>query len=241
MNPSFVAGKCGSNFMTYVAHPSVASRAGAVCFSAAMHIALGLALILNLHNANLRSGAKSGDEGRVMMVEFLDLPDGGSPGDGEEMRKAGSAIEIAALEGIGAAPADTHMPPAVEFGAPRHGQEGDSEAEGMTGLAVAREGAPKLSGAEVQEYRAILLRHIERYRRYPADARLGGHEGIVRVRFVMSAEGEVKEAWVELSSGWTPLDDEALAAVQRARPLPSPPQGWPQSFGVSLPIAFNLQ
>lgn len=227
--------------MTYVAHPSVASRAGAVFFSAAMHIALGLILLLNLHGATLSSGAQNGDDGQVMMVEFLDLPEGGSRGDGQEMRKAGSTAEISALEGVGAQPAEQLMPPSEDFGAPKRGQEGDSEAEGMTGLAVATEGAPKLSGAEVQEYRAVLLRHIERYRRYPDASRLGGQEGIVRIRFVMDRQGQVQQAWVELSSGWTPLDDEALAAVLRARPLPMPPEGWPQSFGVSLPIGFNLQ
>ena len=102
-------------------------------------------------------------------------------------------------------------------------------------------GAPALAGAEVQAFRARLLHHIERFRRYPSQARKAGEEGVVRVHFVMNRSGEVLEAWIELSSGSALLDEEAVAAVRRAQPLPTPPTDWPSSFAVSLPIGYALQ
>lgn len=103
------------------------------------------------------------------------------------------------------------------------------------------DGSPALSGSEIQAYRTALLRHIEKFRRYPNEARLAGQQGVVRVQFEMTRAGAVVGAFVESSSGISVLDTEATSAIARAAPLPAAPAGWPDTFGVRLPIAFFLQ
>lgn len=130
---------------------------------------------------------------------------------------------------------------AVALGTPPRGDGGNSAADEPAGISDNETGAPALAGAEVQAFRARLLHHIEQFRRYPPDARKAGQAGVARVHFVMDRSGDVLEAWIELSSGSTSLDEEAVAAVMRAKPLPAPPANWPSSFAVSLPIGFSLQ
>ncbi|MCG2840440.1 TonB family protein [Sandaracinobacter sp. RS1-74] len=227
--------------MSYATHSSLLTRSGAVVFSTAIHAALGLALLLNLHAGTPDAGASGGEAGRVLVVELLPLPDGGSQGHGDELRKPADHAKESVIEGAGAGPSAHPAENAPRLGTPPRGDEGDSRSAGLDGLEAKEDGAPALSGAEMQAFRALLLRHIERYRQYPPEARAANREGVVRIQFVMDHKGDVIEAWVELSSGSVVLDDEAIAAVMRARPLPLPPQGWPQTFGVSLPIGFALQ
>lgn len=227
--------------MTFPSHPTVTTRSVALGSVMMLHLALGIAFLTApvIGGRDSRAGTKSGHDS--LIVELIPLAEGGTTVEGKsgdhrqttrrpgDARLAGNAPQRIQA----AAPAAARQPqPEGEVGAMR--------ADARAGTDNA-EGAPALSGAELQSFRNRLQRHIERYRRYPPSAQRAAIQGVVQVHFVMDRAGEVSEAWIELSSGSALLDDEAIAAIMRARPLPPAPAGWPSSFGVTLPIGFSLQ
>jgi TonB family protein len=69
---------------------------------------------------------------------------------------------------------------------------------------------------------------------YPPLARLRRLEGVAQVRFAISADGRPREVAVAGSTGHAILDRAALAAVERAAPLP-----W--VYGrLEVPVRFEL-
>ena len=87
-----------------------------------------------------------------------------------------------------------------------------------------------------------LVSHLNRYKRYPNDARAHSVKGDVSVRFTLDRTGRVTGAQVVRSSGSASLDEEALAVLQRASPLPAPPdQVAGASFDMVLPIQFRIK
>jgi protein TonB len=110
---------------------------------------------------------------------------------------------------------------------------------------VAAAPAPGL-GASVARIKASweksIVSHLNRYKRYPDEARVRGVKGDVRVRFILDRTGHVTSAQVVRRSGSTSLDDEALAVLQRASPLPAPPeQVTGTTFDLVLPIQFKIK
>lgn len=64
-------------------------------------------------------------------------------------------------------------------------------------------------------------------------------QGVVQLRFVMDRDGAVLLARIERSSGVALLDQEALAALQRALPLPKPPAEVPgDTLDLIVPVDF---
>ncbi len=105
--------------------------------------------------------------------------------------------------------------------------------------ASARAPAPARGAAEIAAYRDALLAKIWGAARYPEAARERGATGVATVRFALDGAGAVTFADLAQSSGDRALDDEALAAVRRASPLPPPPAGAPRAY--SAPIRFELR
>jgi len=99
--------------------------------------------------------------------------------------------------------------------------------------------APGRGAAEPAAYRSALLAKIWGAARYPEAERERGATGVATVRFALDAAGAVTLADLVRSSGDRALDDEAVAAVRRASPLPPPPLGAPRSY--SAPIGFELR
>jgi protein TonB len=86
-----------------------------------------------------------------------------------------------------------------------------------------------------------LLAQLNRYKQYPASARRGRIQGVVMVHFVMDADGRVLTAEIARSSGHQALDDEALALMARAQPLPALPADYPtRTLNAIVPIEFSL-
>ncbi|ADE14918.1 TonB family protein [Nitrosococcus halophilus Nc 4] len=102
--------------------------------------------------------------------------------------------------------------------------------------------APSASSAQVrktvQTWQQLLLAHIERHKRYPSSARRRRQEGVTYLRFVMDREGQVLSARIERSSGYTLLDKETQALIERAAPLPVPP---PEISGKQLEFVVPVQ
>jgi periplasmic protein TonB len=109
--------------------------------------------------------------------------------------------------------------------------------------------APPTPGAEVapstavvRRWESMLVAHIERFKRYPAEARAHDEHGVTRVAFTIDRDGRVLASRVVQSSGSSALDAETLAMLSRAQPMPHPPaqlSGSELSFVV--PVRFNIR
>jgi protein TonB len=113
-----------------------------------------------------------------------------------------------------------------------------SGARAATGAAEGHSGggAP---GAFV-DYKAQLLAWLEKHKEYPRRARLRRQEGTALLEFVMDRTGRVLEYRIVESSGYKLLDEEVVAMIERASPLPTPPAAMAgESFNYTVPIWFN--
>jgi protein TonB len=107
--------------------------------------------------------------------------------------------------------------------------------------------APVAGSAEAAErltksWQNALVAHLNRHKRYPEAARARRDTGEAHLRFVMDRAGRILEASLVRSSGATILDDEALAMIRRASPLPLPPaavQG--EHIELVVPIRFRAK
>ena len=86
-----------------------------------------------------------------------------------------------------------------------------------------------------------LLAQLNRFKQYPRAARQAHIEGVVMLHFVMDAQGKVLSFEIAKSSGRPVLDNEALALIQRAQPLPALPADFPtRTLDAVVPIEFSL-
>jgi protein TonB len=94
----------------------------------------------------------------------------------------------------------------------------------------------------VTRWQTLLAAHIEHFKRYPAEARSRGEHGTAKVAFTIDHEGHLLRSSIVQSSGSTALDQETLAMLTRAQPMPRPPD---QLSGTELtfvvPIRFNIR
>ncbi|NFV78839.1 energy transducer TonB family protein [Magnetospirillum aberrantis] len=90
----------------------------------------------------------------------------------------------------------------------------------------------------VPTWQGALRAHLERHKRYPSAAQFRRQEGVAYVRFSMKRDGSVLSARLERASGFSRLDDEALALLDRAQPLPLPP---PEVMGEVIDIVVPIQ
>jgi protein TonB len=91
-------------------------------------------------------------------------------------------------------------------------------------------------------WQKALIRHLNRFKRYPESARSRGIQGVVEVEFTINREGRVVASRVTQSSGSSTLDAEALATLRRANPLPAPPvQAAEATLDLALPIHFRIR
>jgi len=97
--------------------------------------------------------------------------------------------------------------------------------------------------ARVQaSWERALIKHLNHFKRYPDTARSSGAQGVVLVAFTIDRTGQVLTSRVAKSSGSRALDDEGLAVLKRASPLPHPPeQIAPAALDLTLPIHFKLK
>jgi protein TonB len=99
----------------------------------------------------------------------------------------------------------------------------------------------KAAGETRDAFLARLLAQLNRFKQYPRAARQAHIEGVVMLHFIMDAEGNVLTSEIATSSGRPVLDNEALALIQRAQPLPALPAGFPTpTLDAVVPIEFSL-
>lgn len=98
-------------------------------------------------------------------------------------------------------------------------------------------GASSASPAAAASWRGSLIAHLNRYKRFPG----GASPGVVQVAFSIDRSGRVTSARLVRGSGDEALDEEAVAMIRRASPVPAPPEGLGGGGGISLavPIRFS--
>jgi protein TonB len=106
--------------------------------------------------------------------------------------------------------------------------------------------APRVSGAasasEMADWRSTVSAHLQRYKQYPSAARTQREEGVVVVAFSVDRNGHVLSQHITRSSGLADLDQEVLAMLRRAQPLPAFPPSMTQSrVDLTVPIRFSLR
>jgi protein TonB len=88
-------------------------------------------------------------------------------------------------------------------------------------------------------WKKAVSKHMQRFKRYPRAAR--GLRGSAIVRFVLDRSGRVTLAEIIKSSGSPILDQEALATVRRASPMPAPPSEVGEPYLEFKPIQFDYK
>lgn len=90
-------------------------------------------------------------------------------------------------------------------------------------------------------WKVRLLSHLERHKRYPDAARVKRAEGTALLSFGMDRDGRVLGYALVRSSGFPELDDEVLAMIGRASPLPpAPPEIREQIVQLVVPVRFRM-
>jgi periplasmic protein TonB len=203
------------------------SQVLAVVSSIAVHGGLGAALIWS------RPAPAPAAEPVAMSVSLLPSSVISSSARADE----GSPKSPAAKQGSPDSP-----PPPDQLGHAGAGARAQaSAADGPTAALAAKETSNGPRGDQAPEFEAALLAHIERFRRYPDDARRERQQGVVMVGFAMDRRGDLLDLWVDQSSGFADLDAEAMSTLKRAQPLPLIPKGLPDELQIILPVAFALR
>jgi protein TonB len=95
------------------------------------------------------------------------------------------------------------------------------------------------SSVSPARWQARLASHLERRKRYPSAARRQGQQGTAQVRFTIDGSGNVQSVSLVRSSGVALLDEEVVALVRRASPVPAPPPGVNRT--IVVPIRFSVR
>jgi periplasmic protein TonB len=208
----------------------------AICFVvvAALHGAAAVALFVDFSEP----AAQSGVDAPVVMLDLpealapvmapvLDLPPGpmeeeesiATPPPKEETKPRETEAEVTL---------PTPEPPKPE--PPRETKQ------------AAAPQAAKTPPPAVIRWQSQLAAHIERFRRYPQAARSHGDEGTATVAFTIDHAGHVLRSSIVRSSGSTALDQETLAMLARAQPMPRPPdQLTDAELTFEVPVHFNIK
>jgi len=102
---------------------------------------------------------------------------------------------------------------------------GESAAAGGSGFGAGRLGGEQLGGGVVRSpeffaYKELLENYIKSgWRWYDPNAKLAA-----QIEFNLSPEGKIEEIKISGSSGVAEFDDSALRAVNKANPVPAPPE-----------------
>jgi protein TonB len=117
-----------------------------------------------------------------------------------------------------------------------------AEARPAATAAAPAAGVSVLAARTQASWHKSLVAHINRYKRYPIEARAHKMEGEVSIEFTLDRRGNIISSRIVKSSGSSVFDEEALAILQRAAPLPAPPEYSPAySLSLVLPIQFHIR
>lgn len=111
-----------------------------------------------------------------------------------------------------------------------------AQAQAAPRAAAPNSGASSPSPAATASWRGSLMAHLNRYKRFPG----GASPGTVQVAFSIDRGGRVLSARLVRGSGDASLDEEAVAMIRRANPVPAPPDGLGGgAIALTVPIKFS--
>lgn len=96
-------------------------------------------------------------------------------------------------------------------------------------------GTAAQSAVSTASWRGSLIAHLNRHKRFPG----GASPGTVQIAFTIDRSGRVLSASLARSSGDPALDQEAVAMIRRASPVPAPPAGIGGGGAVSLAVPIR--
>jgi len=83
--------------------------------------------------------------------------------------------------------------------------------------------------------------HISKFKKYPRIAMRRNWQGMVLVKMLMLDNGNIQSLSIEKSSGYEVLDNEAMKMIERAKPLPKPPDILAgDEVNIYVPVSFAL-
>jgi protein TonB len=98
------------------------------------------------------------------------------------------------------------------------------------------------SRAAIANWRDLVVARLQQNKRYPATAEARREQGVATLSFSVDRNGRVLARSIARSSGSAALDQEVLAMVQRAQPLPAFPAAMTQNaVNLVVPIRFSLR
>jgi protein TonB len=98
------------------------------------------------------------------------------------------------------------------------------------------------SAAAVTSWNISIAKQIESHKGYPSSGLRRRESGVTQVAFAIDRAGHVIDSRVIQSSGYTALDQEAIATLQRAQPFPPPPEGLAgEKFEFTVPVKFTVK
>lgn len=135
-------------------------------------------------------------------------------------------------------------PPKQEVTEKKEESEKKSEAVPTPPLATAPETTAPTSAAvrnaQLESWKIRLSTHMQRFKRYPPASAARGEQGTAELTFTVNREGNVVAARLQKGSGFALLDEESLAMIQRAQPLPRPPRDMSgNEFSFTVPVKFS--
>jgi protein TonB len=98
------------------------------------------------------------------------------------------------------------------------------------------------SRAQLAQWRDLVAARLQHNKRYPREAEVRRETGVVTLNFSVDRRGKVLSSRIVRSSGHSSLDDEVLAMLRRAEPLPAfGPAMTQSSIQLTVPIQFSLR
>lgn len=92
-----------------------------------------------------------------------------------------------------------------------------------------------------EKFLDLLSRHIAKFQRYPRLAQRRGWEGKTVLNVKLTGEGDLILKNISISSGFKILDNEAIKMIDRAMPLPVPPELLKNKIlTIYVPIKFEI-
>jgi protein TonB len=87
-----------------------------------------------------------------------------------------------------------------------------------------------------------VVARLQQAKRYPSGAEARREQGVATLSFSVNRHGRVVSHRIARSSGHSSLDQEVLAMIQRAQPLPAFPPAMTQAVvHLTVPIRFSLR
>ena len=114
----------------------------------------------------------------------------------------------------------------------------DRAAQRSCRVTSAKGGAPHVE----RSWQTLLMRKLQQFKRYPSGAQARGEQGVALLAFSVDRDGRVLSRKIVRSSGHADLDNEVLAMIERAQPLPAFPRSMTAGeLSLTVPIRFSLR